>query len=208
MRRKAVHVWLDFRNAIYRRGLHAFLREGGFAVVGESAGLVPEPDLRDADILLFDIDGSSVERAADITRESSVKVVGIVGDTTEELLLEAMQSGFCGLLAITNLTPEGLLGSLAAVVSGNESISPDLLGRMLEAHQMSQRGRASDGTELAPREIEVLRLLAEGGSTTDIASSLRYSERTVKNIVHDALIKMNCRTRAHAVALATRLGVI
>ena len=44
--------------------------------------------------------------------------------------------------------------------------------------------------------------------TSDIAVQLCYSERTVKNVVHDILMKLNCRTRAHAVALATRSGVI
>ena len=54
----------------------------------------------------------------------------------------------------------------------------------------------------------MLALLAEGSDTKEIAGRLSYSERTVKNIVHDLLVKMNCRTRAHAVALATRQGVI
>jgi DNA-binding NarL/FixJ family response regulator len=61
---------------------------------------------------------------------------------------------------------------------------------------------------LAGREVSVLRLLAEGESTREIAENLSYSERTVKNIVHDLLMKLDCRTRAHAVALATRQGVI
>ena len=58
------------------------------------------------------------------------------------------------------------------------------------------------------RERDVLRLLADGHDTREIATDLCYSERTVKNVVHDVLMKLNCRTRAHAVALATREGVI
>jgi DNA-binding NarL/FixJ family response regulator len=54
----------------------------------------------------------------------------------------------------------------------------------------------------------VLRLLAEGHDTRRIAMDLRYSERTVKNVVHDVLTKLNCRTRAQAVGVATRTGVI
>ena len=61
---------------------------------------------------------------------------------------------------------------------------------------------------LSDREREVLRWLAEGSDTREIASGLCFSERTVKNVVHDILMKLNCRTRAHAVALATRSGVI
>jgi DNA-binding CsgD family transcriptional regulator len=51
-------------------------------------------------------------------------------------------------------------------------------------------------------------MLADGEGTREIAVRLNYSERTVKNIVHDLLIKLNCKTRAHAVALAARRGVI
>jgi DNA-binding NarL/FixJ family response regulator len=70
--------------------------------------------------------------------------------------------------------------------------------------------RASQGGSgaLSPRERDVLRLLADGLDTREIAVDLCYSERTVKNVVHDVLMKMHCRTRAHAVALATREGVI
>jgi DNA-binding NarL/FixJ family response regulator len=53
-----------------------------------------------------------------------------------------------------------------------------------------------------------LRLLAEGSDTRGVAEDLCISERTVKNVVHDVLTKLNCRTRAQAVALATREGVI
>jgi DNA-binding NarL/FixJ family response regulator len=62
--------------------------------------------------------------------------------------------------------------------------------------------------ELTARELTVLQLLAEGGVTREIAQELNYSERTVKNIVRDVLDKLNCRTRAHATARATRRGLI
>lgn len=61
---------------------------------------------------------------------------------------------------------------------------------------------------LTDREREVLRWLAEGSDTLEIAHGMCFSERTVKNVVHDILMKLNCRTRAHAVAMATRSGVI
>jgi DNA-binding NarL/FixJ family response regulator len=61
---------------------------------------------------------------------------------------------------------------------------------------------------LSDRELAVLRLLAEGSDTVEIGETLGYSERTVKNIVHDVLMKTNCRNRTHAVALATREGLI
>lgn len=56
--------------------------------------------------------------------------------------------------------------------------------------------------------MTVLRLLAEGGSTADIAEGLAYSESTIKNVIHDLVSQMGARNRAHAVAMAIRAGVI
>ena len=69
-------------------------------------------------------------------------------------------------------------------------------------------GRRAFRYGLAARELDVLRLLANGANTREMARELCYSERTVKTIVHDVLIKLACRTRAQAVALALREGVI
>jgi DNA-binding NarL/FixJ family response regulator len=81
----------------------------------------------------------------------------------------------------------------------------DLLARLLaHVRSSSQLGPAG----LNSRERSVLRLLADGMDTRGIAADLCFSERTVKNVVHDLLTKLNCRTRAQAVALATREGVI
>ena len=68
--------------------------------------------------------------------------------------------------------------------------------------------RGTTAGHLSGRELSVLSLLAAGDNTREVAGRLSYSERTVKNIVHDTLVKMNCKTRAHAVALATRQGFI
>jgi DNA-binding NarL/FixJ family response regulator len=63
-------------------------------------------------------------------------------------------------------------------------------------------------TGLAPREVEVLRLLADGLDTAEIARRLCYSERTVKNVVHDVTTRLQLRNRSHAVAYALREGLI
>jgi DNA-binding NarL/FixJ family response regulator len=61
---------------------------------------------------------------------------------------------------------------------------------------------------LNPREVRVLRLVADGRPTYDIARELSYSERTVKNILHDVTNRLQLRNRAHAVAYALREGLI
>jgi DNA-binding CsgD family transcriptional regulator len=99
-------------------------------------------------------------------------------------------------------TASDVLSCVRAATRGGASVSPDLLERLLAA---SDAGR---GLQLSEREYDVLRMLAEGEGTRGIAQRLSYSERTVKTIVRDLLVKMNCKTRAHAVALAARQGMI
>ena len=67
---------------------------------------------------------------------------------------------------------------------------------------------ATSFTGLATREIEVLRLVADGFGTSEIAHQLSYSERTVKNVLHDITTRLQLRNRSHAVAYALRQGLI
>ena len=68
--------------------------------------------------------------------------------------------------------------------------------------------RAAPRSRLTPREREVLRLVADGHPTREVARRLCYSERTIKNVVRDAVAKLEARTRSHAVAKAVRAGLI
>ena len=101
---------------------------------------------------------------------------------------------------------------ITAAASGEGSVPPDLLGRLLEQvgrlqrHVLGPRGIMFTG--LAPREVDVLRLLADGLDTAEIARRLAYSERTVKNVVHDVTTRLQLRNRSHAVAYALREGLI
>jgi len=175
-------------------------------VVGESGGLDPSPDPELIDVLLFDVEGAGLQRAVRLTAGTDVRLVGMARTPGEDALLDAVQAGIAGYLVRSQLTPAGLSSSLRAVVAGNGTLPPSLLSRLVES---LARGTARGAPgPLAQRELGVLRLLAEGDDTRDIAVKLSYSERTVKNIVHDLLVKLNCRSRAHAVALATRQGVI
>jgi DNA-binding NarL/FixJ family response regulator len=200
-------VWVDDRNAIFRRGLMACLSADGFDVVGESTGLKPAPELPRTDVLVFDMDDAGLQDAVRLARGTAVRLVGMVRAPREEALFDAVEAGLAGFLIRSELTPTGLTSCVRSVAGGNGSLPTGLLARMVDGLARGGRRGATAG-RLAGREVDVLRLLADGGDTREIALALRYSERTVKNIVHDVLTKMNCRTRAHAVALATRQGFI
>ncbi len=84
-------------------------------------------------------------------------------------------------------------------------LSHAMLMRLLDyaAHMTDESGGG-----LTAREQQVLQMLAAGEETRSIAQTLNYSERTVKNVVHDVLTKLNCKTRAQAVGAAVRIGIV
>jgi len=201
---EAPSVWIDDDHAIVRRGMAACLAAEGFRVVGESAGLRPMPSVGQLDLLVFAVDASALRQAVRLA-DGGPALVATVRAPSEDLLHDAVEAGVAAILLHDELSPATLAATARSVVSGNASLPRELLPRLLEhAARVASFGPGG----LSTREREVLRLLAEGEDTRDIAGYLCFSERTVKNIIHDVLMKLNCRNRAHAVALATRHGVI
>lgn len=202
---KAPSVWIDDRHAIVRRGMAACLQQAGIVVRGESCGLEPLPRITDVAVLVFEADGPALRRAVRLTAGSATRLVATVRELTEQRVRELVDAGVGAVLPHDGLTPDKLVTSVRAVVAGAVALPGDLLTRLL-AHVVQAGNVGPRG--LNDRERSVLRLLADGHDTRGIAEDLRFSERTVKNVVHDVLTKLNCRTRAQAVALATREGAI
>ncbi len=118
----------------------------------------------------------------------------------------AEQGEVTAVVILRDVTPSRVMRCVRAATRGAGSISTELLGQLLPIGDGMRREPSEP--QLTDREYEVLRMLADGESTRGIAERLSYSERTVKNIVRDLLVKLNCKTRAHAVAHAVRQGVI
>jgi DNA-binding NarL/FixJ family response regulator len=202
---RAPSVWIDDSHAIVRRGMAACLQQADFVVRGESAVLSPEPVLTGLDLLVFEYAAPTLRRAVRLAEGGPTRLVATVRETTEQSVREMVDAGVSAVLPHRTLTAETLVTSLRSVVAGNVALPGDMLARLLvHVTQASHLGPAG----LNPRERSVLRLLADGMDTRGIAEDLCFSERTVKNVVHDVLTKLNCRTRAQAVAVATREGVI
>jgi len=96
--------------------------------------------------------------------------------------------------------------------AGAGALPPDLLGRLLKQVGYLQRQilepRGFRVSGLTDREIQVLRLVADGHNTAEIARQLAYSERTIKNVIQDVITRFQLRNRSHAVAYAVRQGFI
>lgn len=127
-------------------------------------------------------------------------------------LVAAAEAGVAGLLRRCDACAETLVRTIVKVASGEGEVPPDLLGRLLEQVGRLQRQvlapRGLTFTGLTPRETEVLRLVADGHDTAEIALAMCYSERTVKNVLHDLTTRLQLRNRTHAVAYAVREGLI
>lgn len=127
-------------------------------------------------------------------------------------LVTAAESGVAGLIRRRDATPENLVRVITRVDSGEGEVPGDMLGRLmtqlgrLQRQVLTPRGLTFTG--LTPREVQVLRLVADGHDTAEIAQALCYSERTVKNVLHDLTTRLQLRNRSHAVAYALREGLI
>lgn len=201
-----IRVWVDDHNAVFRLGLTACLAAPGFVLAGESSAFAPLPDLRRTDLLVFELDDNRLRRALELTRGSLVRLVTVAGSVDDNLLVEAIEAGVSGAMTRSEVSPRAFLHCLRSVAGGHGFLPAAALSQLAGAPGSGRRGRLVG--DLTGRELDVLRLLSGGDSTREIATSLCYSEKTVKNIVHDVLVRMNCRNRAQAVALATRRGLI
>ncbi|MET8942594.1 response regulator transcription factor [Streptomyces sp. NPDC004542] len=105
-----------------------------------------------------------------------------------------------------------LVRAVRAVVQGQACLPPLLQGRLMDQLQHLQREvlgpRGLTASGLSQREIEVLRLVSEGMTLSEIAAMLSYSERTIKNILSAVQIRLGMRNRVHTVAHAIRAGLI
>jgi len=159
-----------------------------------------------------EVDGAALTRIRALQRDDCARVVLVVTRLEDAGLLAAVEAGACGILRRSEACPERVAEAVITAARGDGSVPPDLLGRLLsqvsrlQRQVLAPRGLSLNG--FTERELDVLRLLSEGWDTNEIAGKLSYSERTVKNVIHDITARLQLRNRAHAVAYAMRAGVI
>ncbi|MFI6146446.1 LuxR C-terminal-related transcriptional regulator [Streptomyces sp. NPDC051109] len=142
-------------------------------------------------------------------------VVLVAGELAPDGALHAIAAGARGLLRRREADVTRLSRAVLAASRGDCTLPPDLLDRLLERSGAGGRaGGGADGTDpwaaagLSDRERSVLRLVADGHETNEIAKQLCYSPRTVTSVVHDITQRFRLRNRAHAVAYAMRVGLL
>lgn len=202
-----VRVWIDATSTVLRLGIAAVVQPPTFVLAGQSCRFSPQPNPQAADVLVFELSSQSLEEAVGISAGHAIRLVAITEEGEEDLLAQAVDAGVTSALTRSRMTPEALAQGLLAVSSGGSFLPTAMVARLLGVAATGEGGRPPRGV-LGVREVQVLRLLASGSSTRAIAEWLCYSEKTVKNIIHDILVQMNCKTRAQAIAAATHRNII
>jgi DNA-binding NarL/FixJ family response regulator len=159
-----------------------------------------EPEIVLVDVRLPGIDGiSAVRRIARTAPSVRCVIFSAYGD--RRLVVDAIAAGARGYV-LKGSPPEDLVRAIRTVAEGRPFVDPSL-SPMLVMTEGSGTGRG-----LAEREREILRLLAEGLHTADIARRIGTSVETVKSDTKRVMVKLGAQTRTHAVAIALRDALI
>lgn len=151
---------------------------------------------------------ASIDEASTAPHGQAVPVVLVADGCNERQLLDAVDRGVVAVLLRSEISYRDVVEAVQQSLKGG-SLMPAAVVRTLVERQQSFRAQPQPQTwPFAPREVEVLRYLSEGLSTADVANCLNYSERTIKNIVHEVVQRLDLRNRTHAVAYAIRCGVV
>ena len=209
METRRLPVYLHTSDLISRAGIASQLKpQPGVRVVNDD-----ELDQAKVTVVVTEtVDERTMRTLRSLRSRGYGPLVLVASSIDDTALISAVEAGVAGLLRRSEATPERLVAVIESAAVGEGVVPPDLLGRLL--HQVGQvqrtvlgpRGLAFAG--LAEREIAVLRLVADGMDTSEIAVKLSYSERTVKNVLHDVTSRLHLRNRTHAVAYALRNGLI
>ncbi|WP_432183920.1 response regulator [Streptomyces tendae] len=168
------------------------------------------PDVVVMDIRMPVLDGLEATRLlAGAGVEHPVKVLVVTTFNLDEYVYEALRAGASGFL-LKDAPPDRLLHGIRTVAMGAALLDPDVTRRLVGRY--AARIRPAEGTAqdipLTPREMEVLRLIADGLSNSEIAAALVISPETVKTFVSRILTKLDLRDRVQAVVFAYRHGLV
>lgn len=215
--REPIRVLVVDDQQLFRRGLTMLLAvESGLEVVGEAGDGVEGVTLAETaapDVVLLDVrmpKKSGIEACLAIKQSvPSAKIIMLTVSDEEADLYEAVKSGASGYL-LKDSSIEEVAQAIRVVADGQSLISPSMAIKLIdEFKQMSRPERESGpALRLTERELDVLRLVAQGHSNKEIAARLFISENTVKNHVRNMLEKLQLHSRMEAVMYAVRENLL
>jgi DNA-binding NarL/FixJ family response regulator len=204
---------------LVREGLRLVLEsEPDLRVVGEAAdgeagvreALRLRPDVVLMDVRMPGVDGLAATRRLLQGGRPGPKVLVLTTFDLDQYVFEALKAGASGFL-LKDAPRRHLLHAVRSVVAGDAVLDPSLTRRLVEdfvARPPAAAGRPERLRRLTERELDVLRLVAEGRSNAEVAARLHVAETTVKTHVASLLAKLGLRDRVQAVVLAYECGLI
>jgi DNA-binding NarL/FixJ family response regulator len=212
-----LRVVLADDQALVRAGFRMILTADGIDVVGEAANGAEavdavrrtRPDVVLMDIRMPELDGLEATRRILADAGTGPRVIMLTTFDLDHYVYAALTAGASGFL-LKDVTPEHLVAAVRLGRSGDALLAPAITRRLVErfARRDSAPAVHGDLSALTPRELEVLRLLAQGLSNAELAGRLHLSEATVKTHVARILAKLGLRDRVQAVVVAYRSGLV
>jgi len=212
-----VRVLLVDDHDLFRTGLRNLLEGQGMRIVGEAASgsealrIVREtaPDVVVMDLNMPGMNG--VEATRHMSRDAPLtRVIVLTVSDQEQDVMDAILAGACGYL-LKDASIQELMQGLEAAAVGESLISPHIAGKVLQhvrATTASPDAAATIRAELSDREIQVLKLIANGKDNAMIAGELHISPKTVKNHISNILMKLQMENRIQAAVYAVRSGIV
>jgi DNA-binding NarL/FixJ family response regulator len=204
--------------ALVRTGFRMILTADGIDVVAEATNGAEavdavrrtRPDVVLMDIRMPEMDGLEATRRILTGATNEPRVIILTTFDLDHYVYAALSAGASGFL-LKDVTPEHLVAAVRMVRSGDALLAPAITRRLVERFAGRNPDTAAihrDLSALTPRELEVLRLLAQGLSNAELAAHLHLSEATVKTHVARILAKLSLRDRVQAVVVAYETGLV
>jgi DNA-binding NarL/FixJ family response regulator len=211
--RGSIRVVLVDDHHFFRQGLRSVLRDHGFAIAGEATSgeaaigltLELEPDVVVMDLHMPGISGVEATRRLS-ERGSSARILVLTVSTADADVVEAMVAGACGYL-LKDTSPDQIAAGVRAAAAGESMLSASVAAQLVDRIREVPPA-PSDAVDLSAREIEVLRLIAQGRDNAQIAERLLISPMTAKNHVSNILAKLGVESRVQAAIYAVRAGMV
>ena len=202
---------------LFRTGIRSLLEEQGLHVVGEadngSSALQLTSELA-PDVIIMDLKMPGLTGVETTRRISGIaplaRVVVLTISADDEDVMNAVMAGACGYL-LKDSSIGQLLAGIRAAAAGESLISPQIAAKLLQRLRAGGADEAAAETiraELSDRELEVLRLIANGKDNAEIAKELFISPKTVKNHISNILMKLQIDNRIQAAVYAVRSGIV
>jgi len=214
---ESLRVLLVDDHDLFRTGLRNLLEEQGVQVVGEAAAGAEALRLTRElapDVIVMDLNMpgmSGVEATRHITAVAPLtRVLVLTISDQDGDVMDAILAGACGYL-LKDASVQELMRGLEAAAVGESLISSHIAGKVLQhvrATTAAPEAAATIRAELSDREIEVLKLIANGKDNAVIAGELHISPKTVKNHISNILMKLQMENRIQAAVYAVRSGIV